>query len=393
MKCGSLPGSAGGRLAWVDVTKGIAILWIVFFHFFRAYGEDRYPNVLGDGFFSHFLSRCPSYSFLSTVGCTVESVFVGVTQLGFHAVGVFIILSGFGLTYSLAGRDDGPRGGWGDWYRKRLLRIYPMYWVAHLVYLASPFQERMEGLDYRFILSFLGDRIYPLESIFYYLNPAWWFFGMLIQLYLAFPLLFLLLRKMGPGRFLALCGIVTMTVRYLLLNVYPVNGNWVQGGFFVCRLWEFALGIVLGFVCRRSPALVLERMFSTPSLAAGIVMYGLGILSYRSLVAYTFTDALLGTGLFLIMAYVACRYAGLPLLGRVLAYTGAWSYGLYLIHQPYVIYFGLRLREHDMVVFTAAALGVMAVMVFACAHLEKYVNRLVDRVTGGRKRAAEAASS
>src|SRR5207253_8234992 len=65
-----------------------------------------------------------------------------ISGIGFHAVGVFIILSGWALMESTARRAESASLKWGNWYRARSLRLYPMYWVAHLVYLVSPFVAR-----------------------------------------------------------------------------------------------------------------------------------------------------------------------------------------------------------------------------------------------------------
>ena len=53
-----------------------------------------------------------------------------------------------------------------------------MYWVAHLVYLVSPFIARLEPVDDRIILSLLGLRFINIEMNFMYLNAAWWYFAM-----------------------------------------------------------------------------------------------------------------------------------------------------------------------------------------------------------------------
>ena len=70
-------------------------------------------------------------------------------------MGVFIILSGWALVESTARRADSGALTWGVWYRSRFLRLYPMYWVAHLVYLVSPFVVRPEPVDGRIVLSLL----------------------------------------------------------------------------------------------------------------------------------------------------------------------------------------------------------------------------------------------
>src|SRR5262249_44346159 len=231
--------SANARLSWLDDMKGISILWIAFFHFLGTYANGRYPDPLGPHYFSSFFSPCAPSSVLGTLGCTAQGLFIAISLVGFHAVAVFLVLSGFGLTFSLA-RTGEPDGGWLGWYRGRLLRLFPMYWLAHLVYLISPFISRPEPVDYRFFLSFLGDRVWPVDTIFYYINPAWWYFGLLVELYLVFPLLFRLLQKVGPPGFLVFCGAATFLSRYLLLTVLGANGYYVQGAFFGARLWEFA---------------------------------------------------------------------------------------------------------------------------------------------------------
>jgi peptidoglycan/LPS O-acetylase OafA/YrhL len=366
------------RFWWLDGIKGISILWIVFFHFFCAYNV-RYPWVLDSTYFRKFTEVCAPSSVLQQLLCWVQSVFVGVSQLGFHAVGVFLVASGFGLTYSLA-KTGSPRNGWFAWFRKRLLRLLPMYWVAHLIYLVSPFVYRSEPVDYRFLLSFFGIRIYPLESIFFYANPAWWYFGLLLELYLVFPLLYRLLQKLGATRFLLVCGAGTLATRFLLLFVIPVHGYYLQGAFFGARLWEFAAGMALGLVYREQPALVEKCMFARSALLGGVLVYALGLFSYAATWSYTFTDPLIGTGLFVMLAHAAAASYKIPRFAAVVSFVGIYSYGLYLVHQPYVIYVGERLRGFSMPVFLVAACATMALLTLCVIPVERSVNQLVARL-------------
>jgi peptidoglycan/LPS O-acetylase OafA/YrhL len=315
-------------------------------------------------------------------------LYVAISSVGFHAVAVFLVLSGFGLTYSLAKTGE-PEDGWLGWYRGRLLRLFPMYWLAHIIYLISPFVARFEPVDYRFILSFLGDRVYPVDMIFFYINPAWWYFGLLVELYLVFPLLFRLLQKLGPTWFLVVCAAVTIISRYLLLLVLSAHGYYVQGAFFGARLWEFALGMVLGLLYRRSPSDADQRLFSFPAIASGIGLYVLGLYSYANSTTYILNDALIGTGLFVILAHIARWCDLLPRLGGTLAYVGAFSYGLYLLHQPYVIYFAILMREMNEWLFSLLAWVIIAIIACLAIPLERYVNQLTSRVLDRKKESAQ----
>src|SRR6058998_2519982 len=221
------------RLLWLDISKGLAILVVVYFHFFRTY-------------YQYGVLPPPDWTNLTTGVLTVlRLVWFKVSGLGFHAVGVFIILSGWTLMQSTAPRAESGAIAWWAWYRARFLRLYPMYWVAHLVYLLSPFVARLEPVDDRIILSVLGLRFVDITMNFMYLNAAWWYFSMLIQFYLIFPVLFWAAQKFGAWMFLLIACALGFFVRYLMLDVYPVHGLWTLGGFAVCRLPEFAFGMAL----------------------------------------------------------------------------------------------------------------------------------------------------
>jgi peptidoglycan/LPS O-acetylase OafA/YrhL len=153
-----------------------------------------------------------------------------------------------------------------------------------------------------------------------------------------------------------------------------VNGNWVQGAFFGSRLFEFTAGMVLGVWHQRDPLDTERRLFGAPALVAGVVLYALGLASYANIVTYVATDALVGSGLFLLLAHLAHACARRPRLGLILAQVGAYSYGLYLVHQPYAIYFAILVRSWPMPAAVAAFLPVLAVLTSVCMALERLVN-------------------
>lgn len=372
---GPLPGAA--RFGWLDGVKGFSILWVVFFHTFMTH-ETRYPWALDPDYFATFMQRCGPDSWLQSVGCGFGSLFVAVTGLGFHAVSVFLVASGFGLAYAM--RADAGQQDWLRWYGRRLVRLFPMYWLAHLVYLVSPLIARPEPIDYRFILSFLGDRVYPIDLIFFYANPAWWYFGLLLQLYLVFPLLFGLLRKTGVAGFLVCTGLFTLLSRALLLGVLPVSGYYLQGGFFGARLWEFALGMAVGSLARSQPQQIEEWLFSRRTLVAGVALYGLGLWANTATWSYVFTDPLFGMGLVIILAHLVRALGQLRRATALLAYVGSYSYGIYLLHQPYVIYFGAQMQGVGTVAYVLCAIPVIAVLAVCSIALERGVNWAMRRV-------------
>jgi peptidoglycan/LPS O-acetylase OafA/YrhL len=363
------------RLLWIDISKGLAILFVAYFHFFRTY-------------FEHGTLPPADWNGLAAGALTIARlVWLKVSGLGFHAVGVFIILSGWTLMQSTTRRAESGAISWGLWYRARFLRLYPMYWVAHLVYLVSPFVARLEPVDSRIILSLLGLRFIDIQMNFMYLNAAWWYFSMLIQFYLIFPLLFWAARRLGPLRFLLIACATGFFARYLLLVVWPQNGLWVLGGFAICRLPELALGMSLAIWHTQSAARLEWFLLRGAGFVVGLILYPAALLLYHGATAYVFVDFATGACCFLEIVGIAGLILLFKGLANVFGLVGLYSYGLYLIHQPYVIWLGLRIREQPIWMFLLIAVATLAVLSAWGMLLEKATNTLVNKLVSARKTA------
>src|SRR2546430_12628659 len=103
------------RLLWLDISKGLAILVVAYFHFFRTY-------------FEHGTLPPADWSGLAASALTIlKLVWFKVSGLGFHADGAFIILSGCTLMQSTAWLAGSGALAWCMSYRASFLRLYPMY--------------------------------------------------------------------------------------------------------------------------------------------------------------------------------------------------------------------------------------------------------------------------
>ncbi len=364
------------RFQWLDSVRGLAIIWIAFFHFVLAY-KGNYPLPITIASLGSFVADCAPSALFGSFSCAMEGLVIALFQRGAQGVGVFVLFSGFGLTYSLVKRGTGEPA-WGKWYRRRFVRLFPIYWLAHFLLLVLPFQVH-DPVDYRFLLSLLGDRIAPIDTVFYYFVPSWWFVGLLLQLYIVFPLLYRLMQRLGPAKYLALAAVAASASRYLVFGVLDAHGNYLQGGFFACRLWEFAAGMILGKLMAESPQKTLAVIFSPPAFLAGIALYVLSVLTYRPDFLFSFSDGFSGMGLSLIMIHIASVLDRIPVAGKAFATAGVYSYGIYLLHQPYVMYFGERLTPCHVGVALLLAAAIILVVSMLSACLERGTNRVVDR--------------
>src|SRR6184192_4202860 len=365
------------RLLWLDISKGLAILVVAYFHFFRTYYQY---GVLPPADWSNLAG---------SVLTILRLVWFKVSGLGFHAVGVFIILSGWTLMQSTARRAESGAIAWGSWYRARFLRLYPMYWVAHFVYLLSPFVARLEPVDSRIILSLLGLQFIDIQMNFMYLNAAWWYFSMLIQFYVIFPLLFWTARRCGPCWFLVIACAAGFFARYILLVVWPQNGLWVLGGFAICRLPEFALGMSLAMWHRQSSARVEWFLLRGAGLVLGLILYPAALLLYDGLYDYIFVDFATGACCMLEIVGIAGIISLFDSPAKLFGLLGLYSYGLYLIHQPYVIWLGLHIREVPIWLFLLICVPTLAALSAWGMFLEKMTNGLVNKLVSLKKPAHE----
>ncbi|HVN84219.1 MAG TPA: acyltransferase [Candidatus Binatia bacterium] len=372
---------ASERVAWPDTVKGLSILWIAYFHCFKAFGEGRFPWPLDHGYWQRVCAQAGPDT--GTLACSMRAGFIGFSYLGFHGVGVFVALSGFALSFALARKPERDPVVWRAWYRSRLIRLFPLYWLAHVVYLLSPSQLRIEPIDYRFALSFIGDRVIPLNEIFYYANAAWWYFGLQLQLYIVFPVLYGLHRRFGTAAFLLASALVTAITRYVFLIVWPSedSGALLQGALFTCRLFEFTVGMALGAAYAARRQAIERRLLSLATAAGGFGLYIAGLYACGSKLTYVAADALIGCGLLLFGANLAHWLARLP-GAHILTRVGTYSYGLYLLHQPFVIWVGDRLRGTTVPIFVAAACAATAVLAMLSGMIERRVNTAVARVLG-----------
>ena len=371
------------RLVWIDFAKGIAVLWVVYFHFFINYLDPAPTPTSGHFIKDVFAGFGPVEGLGSQVLVWLKIAWLTLSQLGFHAVGMFLILGGWALGASTWKKADREPIQWRVWYFQRFTRLYPMYWVGHLALLLLPFTW-IEHVDHHFLVSLTGIRFLRVQEDFYYGNASWWYFGMLVQFYFIFPVLFWMMRRLGRGGFLLAAFAIGFGLRYLMLEVWHSHGYWVQGANCLSRLPEFALGMVAGVSHMRAPERVEKWLLRWPALCAGMFMYWWIPRVYAGS-AYIFADIYSAIACTLCVASVVGFLEKSQFLARWFTLVGAYSFGIFLLHQPLVTWFGLKLTELSIVEFVAVAIPTLFVIAALGINVEARVNTIVERLLGSSK--------
>lgn len=294
----------------LDGLRGIAAIMVVIYHIFY------YPNL----------------NYISNLGAIQK-----VTEFGRHGVPLFFVLSGFVITRILIyTRDD--TNYFRSFYKKRILRILPLYYLFLLIYysLAPLLSTGGKGVE---LIQQVPFYVY-LQNFAEVLNikasgPGhYWTLSIEEQFYILWPLA---VYSVNPKNLWKLIGILVISVfilRYLMLREgLPIDkftftriDQILMGAFIAVLEWS-------GYL-RKDKSLLKMELIGLFVLPATIFVYLytnkfpllIGIIS-QSIVGLLFFS-IIGCVLLLNDNHFLTKF----LTWNVLQYFGKISYGIYVWH-------------------------------------------------------------
>lgn len=253
-------------------------------------------------------------------------------KLGVYAVSIFFMISGMALAYTYENAFRSRAGVWKEFVLKRVLRIYPLLWLATIATLAlDRFHRPIEMV------------LLNLSGMFGFINPAAdiatgaWSIGCELVYYCFFP--FLLLAGIRDRKILLMLTITLFTASIMRAFFYPFSGERlaqdVWWSYYVQawqHMWYFLAGMTL--VIYRETLKKLSRPYWMALAYAGATVFVMIPVSENP-------QDLIGGALKMALSVAAFAFAtgwtfGISQcsgsLHRVLAWLGAISYSLYLLH-------------------------------------------------------------
>lgn len=315
---------------------------------------------------------------------------------GAAGVDLFVVLSGFCLTYPLVrGRAAGiARISTRRFYKRRAIRILPAYYASVALVLAlmqvPEFRERIVAgpPDAQDVLAhlFLVQPFFPDSTGA--INGPLWSISLEVTLYLCFPLSLLALRRWGWTRLIAGTVLLAASWHVLAIVLEQSTSNVVAANFtylLPAHLFQFVLGMLAAdLVARPRPRQKLLALacllLGTPVGAAGTIVsedflriLGWGVAAFGLTVLASSVLGLRQTRPWSVL--------------RAATRLGLVSFSFYLLHQPVLLLIGPVARD---LTTDPLALYVMgATLGLATMYLIGLIFfRLVERpflVSGGMK--------
>lgn len=181
--------------------------------------------------------------------------FIEIGKVGFEAM---MFLSGMFLTMGVFRAEKSETHSWKSWYKKRLVRIYPILIIASLANLYFFFFFFNVEHDMNTILLCLsGLQSIPINPDYWGIVSHYWFFTLMLSCYLFFPFFYYLIKKrfklmVVVSIVLYVCFIVFFDTfnsfsQYIMYEWFGNELNLWWYSLLTPRYFSFFFGMLYGF--------------------------------------------------------------------------------------------------------------------------------------------------
>lgn len=312
----------------------------------------------------------------------VSAVSNAVLQQGFEGVSLFLVVSGFCLSYPILRRRHEGRADWFQvrtFFFRRCQRILPPYYMALGLFVTLGVLGHNRSITLPNVLAHIA-LIHNLTPWYASIDGPFWSLGLEWQWYLIFPLVLILAIRTPVG---ALIFCLTVAISWHL-GTHDLWQLWPHAsGALPARLFEFCCGIITAQIVlssrRWSGPLcpILAWIVCSPILFAALP--GAPAVS-RALFGQAQPQPLFGVSFaaLLLLGHFS-RKAKAVLSWRPIVALGICSYSVYLVHKPIEDWVLLScpafLRPWPLLPLTVAGSGMLAGVVFYFA-VERPLMRL-----------------
>jgi peptidoglycan/LPS O-acetylase OafA/YrhL len=318
---------AGRHVPALDGVRGLAILLVLVYH-------------------------CVLYAGMHPLG-EFERAARALGSFGWMGVDLFFVLSGFLITGILLDSKESPNY-FRAFYMRRVLRIFPLYfvflaaflWVLPLVREMGPGFAQLKDQQAWYWTYLVNVKIALEGWPAYGVLGHFWSLAVEEQFYLVWPFV---VYRVADRKLIWIC--LGCLVLPLLMRIALVMHDHATAGHVltVTRLDALAMGALLALVVRRPGAFPVRARTLAIVLVSGLVVLAAMFLRYRALwaeiplvntVGQSVIAVTAGSLLAAILVGEGPRRLARAFESPVLRMLGKYSYGIYVLHHPVIIFVG-----------------------------------------------------
>lgn len=324
----------------IDGLRAIAIIQVVFFHIYIYIKyKTGYANNIDE-----------------------NNILVLFAKNGHQGVELFFVISGFIIALPYI---KGRALQIGDFYKKRLVRILPPYYITLIIFLTLyllQHQKDQQQIFDQFLASitFLSNLILGKATS---TNPVGWSLEVEIQFYLLLPLITLLLKLKNNTVYILLLAIIAIgpILNYSLATkeLYPSLLNYIH---------FFFLGILIAklYIAKQaiSFGVITELVIASSAL---LCMFILDFSSIQRIYLHLI--------LLFILFYLTLNSDFLKKIfgNKILATIGVLSFSIYLIHYQLIAIFGEFIFNHFLIAQNPFNVGISIFSILCVISLGSYM--------------------
>ena len=321
------------RIFYLDFVRVISMFIIVTYHFYAHFAENQIEGwqVLSKGIWG----------------------IVGVT--------LFFMISGASLMYNY-NEDFSLK----KYFKKRFLGIYPMFWIAYILLFSYIFYQTKAIPNgdiplWRLSISLIGMDGYLSSYMRTFYLIGEWFLGAIILLYVVFPILRWIMKKIPKIAFLLATILNFSILLFCKGTTMPLYQN------IITCIYRFWLGMYI-IQYLREP----KWWYFCLGCLITIALYFIPTNDYywQVLIANV-----LGVSLFFVLAYIGklCNHL---VVQNIFSSFSRYSYAIFLVHHYVIIrmentFFGRHLRNIEVFLLYL----VIWIVIFALAKALYWINK------------------
>jgi probable poly-beta-1,6-N-acetyl-D-glucosamine export protein len=246
-------------------------------------------------------------------------------QISRYGINLFIMISGFLLFYHKKQKGFEAKHYW----KSRTLKVIIPFLAFTVFYqiitaLYNGYSNFTFSIDYFYSMIYLGDGFYHL-----------WFFSLVLQFYLLFPLLQRWSNNKKQWNIMLVCS---LTVQLIFLKIVPLYVHWEK-----VYLFNWIYYFILGGYLAQYWVQIRDWIQSHPktNLALTLLVLADGLWSFyriNSIAEYRLENMISVPILFVVLIGVYPKIQQWRRTDRTLTFIGEYSMGIYVMHPLFIYY-------------------------------------------------------